>query len=528
MGKVGDAKQLLASQEAGASLVIRCQQGDPAGFILVVRDLLKSKGFPSTQAELRACALAHGRPDFGLFALSCLLDVAGLPGRGRDPAVAALLADLGPSTADPGSTGESAVDASRNDLGASGEAVLHELTSTSEGLRLSLRVLQSWGIHEKCLSCELRKALAGAVMRETTGAVAVAASVLGALPGLLEADDIRRVLEAVDDGNRDDMAHKLVGSLPREFQIWLVKHRQSLRRLKGAAQAVKMFGLQADFPDADFQWRERALAKALEHKNRAAAVGLCCEEPRLHSACVTGLLQAEEPELAVELAEAWSIALPPDAVAVVTEARQRARAAYLCLPEGFNVHIVDSDADVARMNEALAGAQAVGYDVENKLSDGSGSELLQLATPSAAYIIDIPALSGSSTLADAITALLSATCTVKVGFDSGRDLHRVGQALPGVAQCLQRGRVPGLQDVQDLEAARIVGERGVGRKQARQGIGLSGLAERHLGKPLNKALQTCDWSRRPLSTAQCQYAALDAWATLRLYEVLRAGTCSVP
>mmetsp|Transcript_52615 Transcript_52615/g.104422 ORF Transcript_52615/g.104422 Transcript_52615/m.104422 type:complete len:525 (+) Transcript_52615:97-1671(+) len=519
----------MESQEAGASLVLPFQKGDAAGFLSAIRALLKSKGFPGTRTELMACASALKTPDFGFFALSCLLDVAGLPGRQKDLQVAALLADLGPTSAHPDNTGKSAADTLGDDpgnrclLGVSGEAVLQQLVATSEGLSLAIRVLQSWGIHDKCLSCDLRKAVANAVMRETTGAVAVAAVALGALPGLLEADDVCRVIEAVDDGSHDDVAQKLVVKMAREFQVWFVKRRQTLGRFKGVAQAVKILGLQADFPDADFTWRKQALAKSVEHKNRAAAVGLCCDEPRLHNACVAGLLQAQEPELAVELAEAWGIALPPDAVAVVTEARQRARAAYLCLPEGFQVHMVDSEAAVAGMTEALAGVQAVGYDVENMPTDGLRAMLLQLATPTAAYLIDLPALSGSAILADAITNLLSTPSIAKVGFDSGRDLHHVGQVLPNVARCLQRGSVPGLQDVRDLEAARIATERGVGRKQARDGIGLSSLAERHLGKPLNKAMQVCDWSRRPLSTAQRQYAALDAWAPLQLYELLRGG-----
>jgi len=529
METVRDTRRPLESQEVGASLVLLCQHGDTAGFLDAVRALLKSKGFPGTRTELVACASAHGAPDLGLFALSCLLDVAGLLGTQKDPQVAALLADLGPTSANPGRTGKCAADASGDEqckrcpLGASGEAVLQQLVVTSEGLRLAVKVLQSWGVHERCLSCDLRKALTSAVMRETTGAVVVAAAALGALPGLLEADDVCRVVEAVDDGSRDDVAQKLVVNMAREFQIWFVKRRQTLGRFKAVARAVKILELQSDFPDADFTWREHALEKAVEHKNRAAAVGLCCEEPRLHKACVAGLLKAEEPELAVELAEAWGIALPLDAVPAVTEARQRARAAYLCLPVDFQVHVVDSEAALAGMNEDLAGVEAVGYDVENTPTDGMKALLLQLATPAAAYLIDLPALSGSAVLADAITSLLSTPSIAKVGFDSGKDLHHVGKVVPSVAHCLQQGRIPGLQNVRDLEATRLAIEHGVGQKKARDGLGLSGLAERYLGKPLNKALQVCDWSRRPLSMAQRQYAALDAWAPLQIYALLRGG-----
>ncbi len=47
---------------------------------------------------------------------------------------------------------------------------------------------------------------------------------------------------------------------------------------------------------------------------------------------------------------------------------------------------------------------------------------------------------------------------------------------------------------------------------------LKAQAEIHLGLQLDKSARTSDWSHRPLDVRQLQYAALDPYATLLLYE----------
>merc|ERR1719342_297143 len=50
--------------------------------------------------------------------------------------------------------------------------------------------------------------------------------------------------------------------------------------------------------------------------------------------------------------------------------------------------------------------------------------------------------------------------------------------------------------------------------------GLSGLCQSVLGKPLSKAEQIADWTKRPLRPSQIIYAALDAWICSHIYLVL--------
>lgn len=52
----------------------------------------------------------------------------------------------------------------------------------------------------------------------------------------------------------------------------------------------------------------------------------------------------------------------------------------------------------------------------------------------------------------------------------------------------------------------------------RELIGLSLLAEKICGKPLDKSVRMSNWNRRPLSEDQLQYAALDAHVLLVIHD----------
>ena len=51
--------------------------------------------------------------------------------------------------------------------------------------------------------------------------------------------------------------------------------------------------------------------------------------------------------------------------------------------------------------------------------------------------------------------------------------------------------------------------------------GLSGICKSVLGKPLSKAEQIGDWTKRPLRPAQLVYAAMDAWVCIQIYRTLK-------
>jgi len=60
-------------------------------------------------------------------------------------------------------------------------------------------------------------------------------------------------------------------------------------------------------------------------------------------------------------------------------------------------------------------------------------------------------------------------------------------------------------------------KRDKGKKEC--GHKLGEVCERELGIYLDKSLQTSDWTMRPLSHEQCDYAAADAEVLIRLYRL---------
>jgi hypothetical protein len=57
-------------------------------------------------------------------------------------------------------------------------------------------------------------------------------------------------------------------------------------------------------------------------------------------------------------------------------------------------------------------------------------------------------------------------------------------------------------------------------KKSGQPVSLRAMCEATLNRPLNKSLQTSDWERRPLTRRQLHYAALDAYVSLLIYDVI--------
>lgn len=172
---------------------------------------------------------------------------------------------------------------------------------------------------------------------------------------------------------------------------------------------------------------------------------------------------------------------------------------------------MDSDYQVTYVNDArrldaLAGAlpasSAVALDIETASWWDRRAErvsLIQLAYRDAGRmrVAVVDALAGLEV--NALRAALESPGLVKAVHNAAFDVPRLDRHL-GL-------RVSPVHDT--MLAARRGGERG---------YSLKAQAERHLGLALDKGARQSDWGARPLDPRQVAYAALDAAATLLLYE----------
>lgn len=508
---------MARSHESGEPLAAAFAARDAPAFLLAAAAALGAGGtrFAEGRGALAAAAESCGR-GFGSFALTCLLALQDGE-RERPPALAHLLAEVGPG-----------VGANAN-TGARGDAVRAALVLASKGLggRVVAKVLLAWNVlDEDIVACTATAELScfachGALSEEPASGVAL----LCDFPSLRGAASVAaaKVLEALVDSQQDALVEKLAAALGESAQVAAVMHYQAAGQLRSAARAVEAFGLSVRFPDAEYAWRASAVDSVLKAGKREAAVGLAMDEPRLHSRCVEGLIALDEVELALDLANAWG--KPPSQMpdASTLEARHAARAAvYLQLPSVFEIHVVDSEAQLLDMVAGLQRGSSVGIDAEWRPSKDAPPSLLQLAVHDRAYLIDLIALGASNALGDSLQTLLAYKATEKVGFAAGTDLAKIAKAFPALGSCVQHNRE--VRDLRDMCAPRITRESGVSKKRALDGMSLSALAERFLGRPLDKAMQMSDWGHRPLSPAQTAYAAMDAWVCCELHALLQADS----
>lgn len=169
---------------------------------------------------------------------------------------------------------------------------------------------------------------------------------------------------------------------------------------------------------------------------------------------------------------------------------------------------------VCAAEAALSRVEVVGLDREScptglhSGEDGRAS-LLQIASRSVIVLLDLRALNGAAD--ELIASLLCDPKILKLGMGWGQDLETLSADYPA-SDCYRC--CSNLLEVTDLFS--------LVESNVQQPVGLKRMSCYCLHATLNKKQQTSNWNRRPLTPEQVDYAALDAYVLIMIYDALRA------
>ena len=165
------------------------------------------------------------------------------------------------------------------------------------------------------------------------------------------------------------------------------------------------------------------------------------------------------------------------------------------------IHVILSRAQAEKAVNYLLSQPILGLDTETRPCFSRGTThkvaLLQVATHDTCFLFRLNIIG----MTPAVQRLLEDTTIPKIGLswhDDLNSLHGIGQFTPGL-----------FIDVQHL-----VREIGI------EDLSLQKLYANIFGRFISKNQQLTNWERDVLTDKQKQYAAIDAWACIQLYEEL--------
>lgn len=164
--------------------------------------------------------------------------------------------------------------------------------------------------------------------------------------------------------------------------------------------------------------------------------------------------------------------------------------------------VVDTPEAVAPALEALEAARCIGFDTETRPSFRKGVmfpvALLQLATPTQCFLFRLNIIGMPPRLRE----FLESKDFTKIGLSVKDDFNAMRRLVPSL-------RPDGFVELQELAR--------------RNGINESSLKKIYaiiFGCRISKGQRLTNWEAPKLTPSQCAYAALDAWACLRIYNSL--------
>lgn len=164
------------------------------------------------------------------------------------------------------------------------------------------------------------------------------------------------------------------------------------------------------------------------------------------------------------------------------------------------VKYVDRPGEFQAACERLASEKYIGLDVETTLTEPRILCTVQMASESQVYVIDMLPIKDMRPL----KLLMGNSGIMKIIHNRDFEAAVLGQY--------------GIQ-IHNVYDTLIESRKRHNRKKTQGGHRLGEVCERELGLFLDKSYQASDWTVRPLSQEQLDYAAVDAEVMIRLYRV---------
>jgi ribonuclease D len=168
------------------------------------------------------------------------------------------------------------------------------------------------------------------------------------------------------------------------------------------------------------------------------------------------------------------------------------------------IHIIDSISQVKSAVTALRTSAIAGFDTETRPSFKRGEHhrvaLLQLSTESDAFLIRL----NKTGIPTPLKRYLEDPEIIKVGLSTIDDFHQ-------------------LASICDIHPAGFVELQELVKRYNISDMSLQKIYAILFQHKISKGQQLTNWENSTLTEAQQQYAAIDAWACLRIYRYLQTG-----
>ena len=168
------------------------------------------------------------------------------------------------------------------------------------------------------------------------------------------------------------------------------------------------------------------------------------------------------------------------------------------------IHVIDAISQVKSAVRALRSAGIVGFDTETrpcfKRGERHNAALIQLSTESDAFLFRI----NKTGIPDVLKQFLEDPTCIKAGLSTGDDFHQIAR----LTDFHPAGFVEIQQMVKEFEIT---------------DMSLQKIYAILFQQKISKNQQLTNWEAAQLTEQQQCYAAIDAWACLRIYHWLKEG-----